>query len=250
MAIQRQSNVDFEKWNELRRAIRTLIDNGTYEGLVSIHSTMQQDPDGFRYSRHRMHGMMSGPLGYRRFLPWHRAYLILFERGIRSIDRSLSLPYWDWNEDAGRLIGFRNIMGLAASRNLGTRATEASVPGRTPWFTTEEEFSTLVSHGGDYYAFARHVEDRPHNGGHAWIGGDMNSMASPRDPAFWFHHAQVDRIWSLWQLNNPGERAHLLDGEADLDPWEHEFSVQSVDDISDLGTDSYEYVPPRMQLAA
>ena len=72
--------------------------------------------------------------------------------------------------------------------------------------------------------------------------GDMNSMDSPRDPTFWFHHAQVDRIWFRWQQNNLGENAHLSGVEAGLDPWESEFSVSSVDDISKLGEDSYEYV--------
>lgn len=24
-------------------------------------------------------------------------------------------------------------------------------------------------------------------------------FSSPADPAFYFHHAQVDRVWTLWQ---------------------------------------------------
>lgn len=38
-----------------------------------------------------------------------------------------------------------------------------------------------------------------HNSGHRWIGGHMGRSASPNDPIFWLHHANVDRIWALWQ---------------------------------------------------
>lgn len=50
-----------------------------------------------------------------------------------------------------------------------------------------------------------------HNSAHAWVGGifDINgqqvkgSMAaldtSPNDPAFFLHHAYVDRVWAQWQ---------------------------------------------------
>lgn len=242
MLIQRQSNHQFKRWNDLQAAIGKLIHSGQYEKIVDVHNQMRSEPDGLRYSQHRIHGMMSGPLGYRRFLPWHRAYLIVFERAVRQIDSTLSIPYWDWNEDGGQLVGFRNFLGLSSRRTLGTSASETPVAGRPPWFTSEREVEELTTHGGSYYDFARYLEDAPHNRGHAWIGGDMNSMASPRDPAFWFHHAQVDRIWSIWQNNNKGEHAHLSGTEADLDPWETEFTVESVNDIRKLGSDSYEYI--------
>jgi tyrosinase len=33
------------------------------------------------------------------FLPWHRAYLHLFEQKLREVDPSVTLPYWDWTTD-------------------------------------------------------------------------------------------------------------------------------------------------------
>jgi tyrosinase-like protein len=72
----------------------------------------------------------------------------------------------------------------------------------------------------------------------------MRMGISPDDPAFWLHHAQIDRIWSLWQARNPGEKASLSGENAKLDPWGAEFDITRVDDISALGADSYEYVPP------
>ena len=195
-----------------------------------------------------MHGSMSGPLGYRRFLPWHRAYLIVFERELREIDDSLSIPYWDWNVDGGELFGFPDpadprFPQRSWERSLGTRRSEDSVEGRASWFTDEIQLRRILF-SEDYYNFTRNLERGPHNAGHRWVGGTMNTMNSPSDPAFWFHHAQVDRIWALWQArsDNQGRMAYLSDSEAQLDPWENEFTVESVNDISNLGDDSYEYV--------
>ena len=67
-------------------------------------------------------------------------------------------------------------------------------------------------------------------------------MTAPRDPAFWFHHAQVDRLWAQWQEAHPNQRANLFGTNAQLDPWQDEFTVKSVDNIGCLGDDTYEYV--------
>ena len=243
--IKRYSNVKFSQWDALRNAIRTLIANGTYKTLADIHADRTRDKDGFVYATYRMHGMMYGPIGMRRFLPWHRAYLIAFERELRKIDQNLSVPYWDWHEDGGQLIGFSNFLGLSTGRNLGTLPNEADDPSRQRWFVDENTYDALTQYGGDYYIFTNFLEFEPHGAGHNWIGGDMsNVMISPNDPAFWFHHAQVDRIWAKWQQTNPGEMAALDGDEAKFDPWDAEFTVQNIDDISNLGNDSYEYVDP------
>ena len=240
--IIRESNTTYTRWSELRRAINILIQNGTYEQLANIHAVRIQDADGFVHARHRMHGQMYGPIGMRRFLPWHRAYLIAFERELRKIDPTLSIPYWDWHEDGGRLVGFAGFLGLSTGRNLGALPNEPSVEGRQSWVIDENTFDLFTQHTGDYYPFTRNLESWPHGFGHNWIGGTMaDLMISPNDPAFWFHHAQVDRIWSEWQKNNPEELAALDGIEAELDPWDSEFSINNINDISSLGDDSYEY---------
>lgn len=39
-----------------------------------------------------------------------------------------------------------------------------------------------------------------HDGGHQVLGGQQDDLwASPQDPYFFFHHSQMDRIWSTWQ---------------------------------------------------
>jgi len=42
-------------------------------------------------------------------------------------------------------------------------------------------------------------EGGPHTAPHTQIGGPMAGPLSASDPLFFVHHANVDRIWSLWQ---------------------------------------------------
>jgi len=54
-----------------------------------------------------------------------------------------------------------------------------------------------------------------HNRVHVWVGntgaarGNMNSAGSPNDPVFWFHHANIDRLWCKWQEMHPDIEHHL-----------------------------------------
>ncbi|KAF7560785.1 hypothetical protein G7046_g3345 [Stylonectria norvegica] len=47
-----------------------------------------------------------------------------------------------------------------------------------------------------------------HGGGHYSMGGDpgRDVFTSPGDPAFYFHHSNIDRVWWIWQMLNPGKR--------------------------------------------
>ncbi|MEM7469626.1 MAG: tyrosinase family protein, partial [Pseudomonadota bacterium] len=42
-----------------------------------------------------------------------------------------------------------------------------------------------------------------HNRVHVWVDGDMFPATSPNDPVFYLNHCNVDRIWDVWQTNNP-----------------------------------------------
>ncbi|KAL9581046.1 MAG: hypothetical protein Q9212_004135 [Teloschistes hypoglaucus] len=65
--------------------------------------------------------------------------------------------------------------------------------------------------GDDFECFGTLTEDLngTHTGGHCTWGGDpgYDPYASPGDPVFWLHHAQVDRLWTIWQALNPKVRA-------------------------------------------
>lgn len=232
MAIVRESNVTFQRWDEFRDAVNQMINHKDqiYRKLASIHTNMG----------HRMHGTRSGAVGYLRFLPWHRAYLIAFERELRKIDGTLSLPYWDWENDGGQLVGFDDFLALSSGRNLG----QPRGPESVPWFFDPQKAQNLEDSNDEYSSFSRALERWPHNVGHLWVGGDMKESFSPNDIAFWLHHAAVDRMWARWQIKNKGKRAPLTGEDAKLDPWHDEFNVENIDDISKLGADSYSYEDP------
>ena len=67
----------------------------------------------------------------------------------------------------------------------------------------------------DGYEYDREIEDQPrlHGAGHFTLGGLANDpFASPGDPAFYLHHAQLDRVWSIWQAQDPDLRQYQVAG--------------------------------------
>ena len=52
-----------------------------------------------------------------------------------------------------------------------------------------------------------------HAGGHFTMGGlGIDAFASAGDPAFYLHHAAIDRVWSFWQSIQPEERLEQVYG--------------------------------------
>jgi tyrosinase len=57
------------------------------------------------------------------------------------------------------------------------------------------------------------VEVNIHPPPHGFVGGlQADTWASPGDPIFFLHHAQLDRVWSIWQNLDPNRRTYALDG--------------------------------------
>lgn len=55
------------------------------------------------------------------------------------------------------------------------------------------------------------LENGPHGAIHVWTGGsgDMASLATAaRDPIFYAHHCQIDRLWAEWVRRNPVAHAN------------------------------------------
>lgn len=74
-------------------------------------------------------------------------------------------------------------------------------------------------YGSDIWTFETMMqgrEDYPelgvHGGGHYATGGDpgRDFYVSPGDPIFWSHHANIDRVWWMWQMLDPEERASTV----------------------------------------
>jgi tyrosinase len=161
------------------------------------------------------------PHGNWFFLPWHRAYLVSFERVCRQLsgDPNFVLPYWDWTAQrqlppsftATTVAGRRNPLvdntrQMSPNASLRDSAVGERVISRIMAETSYEMFGSTRP-GGQNSTEARWLrapgrttalEGGPHNTTHVAVGGDMGDMISPRDPIFWLHHSNVDRLWARW----------------------------------------------------
>lgn len=76
--------------------------------------------------------------------------------------------------------------------------------------------SALVGDCEDIACFNRVLDTSPkgiHGAGHFVMGPvAMDVFSSPNDPAFWLHHANVDRLWAIWQGQALRERTYQLWG--------------------------------------
>jgi Common central domain of tyrosinase/Polyphenol oxidase middle domain len=162
------------------------------------------------------------------FLPWHRMYILWFERIVRDIVQSeggpsdWALPYWNWQAHRTLPPAFRE-QNLPASAGGGRNplyiadrvGVNAGVAIRPAVVDSTGADATIPFSGGagSPFGFGGGVIDRPshfgaratgelerqpHNNVHRTIGGTMGTAGSPLDPIFWLHHAQIDRLWGRW----------------------------------------------------
>jgi tyrosinase len=86
-------------------------------------------------------------------------------------------------------------------------------------YTTDARIFSLITNASDILTFQDRMqapgpETGVHLGGHYTIGGDAGSdfFNSPSDPAFWFHHAMIDRVWWIWQNLDLEKRERAIAG--------------------------------------
>jgi tyrosinase len=140
-----------------------------------------------------------------RFLSWHRVYLYKMEVLLGHYIPDIRIPYWDWANDHE----------LPSWVNKPSGVTRG--PDTTRTLPTAADVSDILMKS-TYIEFTSILEDA-HNHVHNWAGGTMKDlMYSPKDPMFWLHHANVDRIWSLWKKTHK-EKPPLSDAAAVMDPW-------------------------------
>ncbi|KAG6073244.1 hypothetical protein E4U16_000680 [Claviceps sp. LM84 group G4] len=73
--------------------------------------------------------------------------------------------------------------------------------------------NNMLTNMTDIHTFHPYFYRGPHLAGHLFISGyDNDFYSSPGDPLFYFHHAQIDRIWSIWQALDFSKRENALDG--------------------------------------
>jgi tyrosinase len=171
--------------------------------------------------------------GKPTFLHWHRAYLAQFEKCLRDAGtgHDVMIPWWDWlneprvpvvygaaktpdgqsnplhsvkiNDEAlqqgkrGAIPGDQEELELArqpqTARNPGLPGTQ---------LPTKADIDEVLAYR-DFQSFSSNLEDW-HGQVHVWVGGHMSDIPyAAYDPIFWSHHAMIDRIWRIWQLQNP-----------------------------------------------
>jgi tyrosinase len=136
-------------------------------------------------------------IGY--FLAWHRGYLYHFEQQLRIVsgDPTLSVPYWNYYKYPRMPAEFTdpNPSNPLYMPRGGTSVYNAL--SLAPFASGVWNFQRGTTNG-----FEQQLEAAPHNPVHNLIGGEMAAMTSPRDPIFYLHHAQIDRLWHAWALPN------------------------------------------------
>lgn len=186
-----------------------------YAQLVGVHADMS----------HRQHGGM-GPIGQQRFLSWHRDFLLHLETEMRQVDPAACIPHWKWSTSRAIpkwMTAVLPTVVVPAVGGMGAMTVQVTrSPHHSAGLPTASQIKSLDANPNlDYTQFTALLEGF-HNTVHGWVGGTMNNiMVSPADPLFWMHHAEIDRIWSVWQANpaNVGKAPTLTGSDAVMDPW-------------------------------
>jgi tyrosinase len=161
--------------------------------------------------------------GAKAFLPWHRSYLLDLEREIQSIDPSVAMPYWRFDQPGPKLFT-RDFMGVAgpggtvefsATNPLQFWSTDG-FPGitRSPriglnWDPTTQAGPGVLTEADTfdisdtYPLFREDMELNPHGAAHTrWDGFIRQVPTAAKDPLFFLLHCNVDRLWAKWQRLN------------------------------------------------
>ncbi|CAN1149787.1 Polyphenol oxidase, chloroplastic [Linum perenne] len=171
------------------------------------------------------------------FFPWHRFYLYFHERILAKLidDPTFTLPFWNWDAPAGMQIPsiytnpnsplydpFRN------PSHQPPAVVDLDWSGEDVPISPEDQiannliimYRTMVSNGKTATLFlgspyragdqpspgSGSLETTPHDHVHVWTGDsrqpdgeDMgNFYSAGRDPIFFAHHGNIDRLWNVW----------------------------------------------------
>ncbi|MDB6166098.1 MAG: tyrosinase [Lacunisphaera sp.] len=206
------------------RGVKAIKASGKYNGYVEMHNNANAHPVVHRCPS---------------FLPWHREFILRYERDLQNAlgDSSFGLPYWDWASDAASAdpkqasVWGADFMGgqgapvatgpfVAGQWTLqGGGSLARNFANQAPTLPTQADVDSAIS-ASMYDAAPWDASSNPsfrnqlegwingpqmHNRVHVWVGGSMLPLTSPDDPVFFLHHANVDRIWALWQLQHPAQ---------------------------------------------
>ena len=220
-----QSSLSDAEWNDLIDSINKLHESNdvNWDDFVNIHVKAMMTPEGRQWS---VHGMSTDG---HNFLAWHREYLLFMEERLRSFNSLVTLPYWDSYND------HEIPQQLSQQNDLNRWGVERSHHHDPAVLATPEAMdylknvSNFIQFQGDLEYF--------HNGPHLYVGEDMATAKSPNDPVFWLHHANIDRLWSIWQDSQVGTNPDNLDEQLNPAP----IITRKVKDLLDIESLGYDY---------
>lgn len=198
--------------------------------------------------------------GVGSFLPWHRFYIYTHEHLLQTeCAYTGAQPYWDeqTDADASTHLADASIWGAdALSFGTNGRASDGCVVDGafanttlhlnqawgvnnyteyclnraftdTDWAWSNSSYADACMAKEDYATAWPCWSDYPHSSAHLATGGTLaDQAASPGDPVFFLHHANLDRLWWEWQQ---------LDSPARLE----EMSGQSIPTLANLIADKW-----------
>jgi tyrosinase len=207
--------------NRFNSALQKAYQAGTYQQLSAIHSDMG----------HRMHSS-HGAIGTQRFLPWHRQYLLECENLLRTYEPSVRIPYWHYQHQEG----IRPNDHLRPDWVWQPPNVKRGTPDASFSLPTQQTLDS-IDQNTTYTGFTFALEGGAHNNVHNWCNGTIRSIpTAAQDPIFWLLHANVDRIWDLWQATNNGVPS-LNGTDAVLDPW----GPRTATDVDSVIGSGYSY---------
>lgn len=173
-----------------------------------------------------------------RFLPWHRLYLYYYEKTLRkhSGNADFALPYWnyfDYTATSPR----GNLYLPPLVTDGGSIANNTFFdPLRTEWLnarktsmTPDNADATDAFAEPSFVDFSNTLEGVPHGAMHCAAGNGCTTPhigwvpVAGNDPAFYMHHANIDRLWQCWMVREAnGAKIDLAWAKANLgmpDSW-------------------------------
>ncbi len=202
------------------------------------------------------------------FFPWHRGYLYYYERILGSLVGDINhfrLPYWDWENirtlpspyaspgnSGNSMWDNRRRPALAGGGNL------PSTDGTAARITTLYGLTDFASFGGDAFSGGS-IESDPHGTIHVDVGQasgaqlDMGNLGyAARDPLFFAHHCNIDKLWSGWNdlagggsaYKNPTDAGFLNQRWSFYDENQHVVSISAADMLNHRNNLRYVYKNP------
>ncbi|KAH7310798.1 hypothetical protein B0I35DRAFT_482081 [Stachybotrys elegans] len=185
--------------------------------------------------------------GRDRFFPWHREFVKVYENLLRGdCGYQGPLPWWDETLDAGSFsqssIFSPDTFGSLPLGPDSTCVTDGAFAGRTfgevgclaragdNEISAEitEDYINLCNTASDFHGFAECNERGVHDSGHEAVGATLRvSETAPLEPLFFLHHTFVDRVWWLWQNQDPSRFTDILGCTIPVFPCPSEFYIMT-----------------------